>query len=197
MRELRASWSGHQAPGDPADLPRALTEAVDALIVEVAEGLDASDWAVVATGGYGRSEMCLQSDIDIMILGNPAPGVVRQMFYPLWDTGMKVGHSVRSLKEAIVGATESMETLCSLLSARLVLGDPQLLERLESQIAQLLRRQRAFVDMLGLEELRIREREPFFLQEMDLKTGRSGLRSVHRLDWVRRRNELIGESDGP
>ena len=197
LRELRASWSGQQAPGDPADLPRALTEAVDALIVEVAEGLDSSDWAVVATGGYGRNEMCLQSDIDIMILGQPAPEVVRQMFYPLWDTGMKVGHSVRSLKEAIAGATESMETLCSLLSARLVLGDPQHLERLEAQIALLLRRQRAFVDMLGVEELRVRDREPFFLQEMDLKTGRGGLRSVHRLDWVRRRTELVGESSGP
>ena len=103
-------------------LPTLLTEAVDSLVVEVAAGRDTSGWAVVATGGYGRSEMCLQSDIDIMILGHPEPQVVRQMFYPLWDTGMKVGHSVRSVKDAAAAAAENIETLCSLLSARLILG---------------------------------------------------------------------------
>jgi len=197
LRELRVSWSAPLAPGDPPELPGLLTEAVDSLVIEVATGLDTSGWAVVATGGYGRSEMCLQSDIDIMILGRPSQETVRQMFYPLWDTGMKVGHSVRSVKEAAAGASENVETLCSLLSARLIHGDQEQLSQLERQISLLLRRQRSLLDLLAEEERRVREREPFFLQEMDVKTGRGGLRSVHRLDWIRRREELLGEPPTP
>ena len=197
LRELRASWSGPLAPGDPADLPGLLTETVDSLVIEVAAGLDMSGWAVVATGGYGRTEMCLQSDIDIMILGRPSQETVRQLFYPLWDTGMKVGHSVRSVKEATAGAAENLETLCSLLSARLILGDPEQLDQLERQLSLLVRRQRSLLELLGEEERRVREREPFFLQEIDVKTGRGGLRSVHRLDWARRRDEIFGEPPAP
>jgi len=194
LRELRASWSGPRAPGDPGQLPTLLTQAVDSLVVEIATGLDISGCAVVATGGYGRSEMCLHSDIDVMILGRPSPATVRQMFYPLWDTGMKVGHSVRSVKEAVAGAADNLETLCSLLTARLVLGEPETIDQLERQLALQLRRQRALPELLGAEERELREREPFFLQEMDVKSGRGGLRSVHRLDWIRRREELIGDS---
>ncbi|HSO50008.1 MAG TPA: hypothetical protein VLS86_05635, partial [Acidimicrobiia bacterium] len=160
LRELRGSWSAPLAPGDPAELPGLLTQAVDSLVIEVAAGLDMSGWVVVATGGYGRSEMCLQSDIDIMILGRPSQETVRQLFYPLWDTGMKVGHSVRSVKEAAAGAAENLETLCSLLSARLILGDPKQLDQLERQISVLLRRQRSLLDLLAEEERRVREREP-------------------------------------
>ena len=197
LRELRVSWSGPLAPGDPVDLPRLLTDAVDSLVIEVSTGLDTSGWAVVATGGYGRSEMCLQSDIDIMILGRPSQETVRRMFYPLWDTGMKVGHSVRSVKDAIAGAAENIETLCSLLTARLIFGDEEQLSQLERQMSLLLRRQRTLPELLAEEERRVREREPFFLQELDVKTGRGGLRSVHRLDWIKRRDELLGESPGP
>ena len=197
LRELRESWSVPLAPGDPSELPLLLTEAVDSLVSEVAAHLDTSGWAAVATGGYGRSEMCLQSDIDIMILGHPSQDAVRQLFYPLWDTGMKVGHSVRSVKEAVDGAAENVETLCSLLSARLILGDREQLSQLERQMTVLLRRHRSFLDLLAEEERRVRESEPFFLQEMDVKSGRGGLRSVHRLDWIRRRDELLGESAEP
>jgi [protein-PII] uridylyltransferase len=185
------------APGDPVELPRLLTEAVDSLVREVATDLDTSGWTVVATGGYGRAEMCLQSDIDIMILGRPSQETVRQLFYPLWDTGMKVGHSVRSIKDALDGAAENLETLCSLLTARLVVGDHEELDQLERQIGGLLRRQRSFLDLLAEEERQVRESEPFFLQEIDVKGGRGGLRSVHRLDWIRRRDELLGESAAP
>jgi [protein-PII] uridylyltransferase len=174
-----------------------LTQAVDSLVIELAAGLDISGWAVVATGGYGRSEMCLQSDIDIMILGRPSQETVRQLFYPLWDTGIKVGHSVRSVKEAAAGAAENLETLCSLLSARLILGDAEQLDQLERQISLLVRRQRSLLDLLAEEERRVREREPFFLQEIDVKSGRGGLRSVHRLDWARRRDEIFGEPPAP
>ena len=194
LRELRADWSAPRAPDDPATLPAQLTAAIDALILEIVRGRNTSGWAVVAVGGYGRSEMCLQSDIDVMLLGDVPADAVRQVLYPLWDTGVKVGHSVRTVKEAVTAATENIETLCSLLTTRVITGDPEPLSELERQLVALVRRLRSLPDSLAAEERAVRAREPFFLQETDVKIGRGGLRSIHRDDWMRIRAEMLGAS---
>ena len=194
LRELRADWTAPRAPGDPALLPGRLTGAIDSLILEIVHGRNTSGWAVVAVGGYGRSEMCLHSDIDVMLLGAVPPDAVRQVLYPLWDTGMKVGHSVRTVKEALVAAGENIETLCSLLTTRVITGDEEPVHDLKRQLVGLLRRQRSLPDLLAGEERALRSREPFFLQEADVKAGRGGLRSIHRDDWMRIRAEMLGAS---
>ena len=137
LRELRAEWTAPRAPGDPASLPGRLTGAIDSLILEIVHGRNTSGWAVVAVGGYGRSEMCLQSDIDVMLLGAVPPDAVRQVLYPLWDTGMKVGHSVRTVKEALGAAAENIETLCSLLTTRVITGDEEPVHDLKRQLVRL------------------------------------------------------------
>jgi [protein-PII] uridylyltransferase len=194
LRELRAEWSAPRAPDDPALLPGRLTGAIDSLILEIVHGRNTSGWAVVALGGYGRVEMCLHSDIDVMLLGTVPPDAVRQVLYPLWDTGMKVGHSVRTVKEAITAAGENLETLCSLLTTRLITGEEEPWNDLQRELAGLLRKQRSVPSLLAAEERALRRREPFFLQEADLKTGRGGLRSIQRDDWMRIRAEMLGAS---
>ncbi len=154
LRELRATWSGPRAPDDPAALPGRLTGAIDALILEIVHGRNTSGWAVVAVGGYGRSEMCLHSDIDVMLLGDVPPDAVRQVLYPLWDTGMKVGHSVRTVKEAVTAAGENIETLCSLLTTRVITGDPEPVAELNRHMVALVRRQRSLPEALGTERAR-------------------------------------------
>ena len=66
---------------------------------------------MLATGGYGRGELCPHSDIDLMFLYSKSLGgktqealketMTREILYPLWDSGLKVGHASRDLKEAI------------------------------------------------------------------------------------------------
>ena len=194
LRNLRAEWSGQQAPADPAGLPGRITAAVDSLILEIVQGRNTSGWAVVAVGGFGRSEMCLHSDIDVMLLGEVPSDAVRQVLYPLWDTGLKVGHSVRTVKEALTAASESIETLCSLLTTRAITGDPEPVVDLERQLTGLLRKHRPLPEVLAGEERALRSKEPFFLQAMDVKSGRGGLRSIHRDDWMRIRARMLGAS---
>ena len=60
--------------------------------------------ALVALGGYGRRELSLQSDLDVLVLhdGRREIGAVADaIWYPLWDGGLKVGHAVRTTKEAL------------------------------------------------------------------------------------------------
>ncbi len=194
LRELRAEWNRPRAPDDPSLLPGRLTGATDSLIHEIVHGRNTSGWAVVAVGGYGRSEMCLHSDIDVMLLGAVPPDAVRQVLYPLWDTGMRVGHSVRTVKEAVTASVENVETLCSLLTMRVITGDEEPVRELEEELVGLLRRQRSLPEVLAGEERALRSREPFFLQEADIKSGRGGLRSIHRDDWMRARAEMLGAS---
>ena len=125
--ELRNALSAERRGDGGPDLADALTGQLDASLRELADGLVA-DAAIVALGGYGRGEQCINSDIDVMLLhrcSDPEP-LVRRILYPLWDSGLKVGHAVRTIEKNREEAQDDFETLTSLLSARLVTGDEEL-----------------------------------------------------------------------
>jgi len=149
--------------------------------------------ALVAIGGYGRGEQCLHSDVDLMLLhtGSVPAGVVEAAFYPLWDAGLKVGHAVRSPREAVQAAREDLRTLTSLLDLRLVAGDRDLFGELRLALAEMLRRGRLHLpsELAALEDAR-RAKEPYLLQELNLKEGRGGLRALQGLHWEMRAGEL-------
>ena len=73
-----------------------IDEWLASLFAEVA-GEDVEGTALVAVGGYGRSELCPQSDLDLMLLRSPrrdAKAISERIWYPIWDAGLKLGHSV-------------------------------------------------------------------------------------------------------
>jgi [protein-PII] uridylyltransferase len=156
----------------------------------------APEVAIVAVGGYGRSELCLFSDIDLLLLheGPVDEEAIRAILYPLWDSGVKIGHATRTVKGTLSFARDDLSTLCTVLSARLVAGPPELLDELNQGLARLFAGTRTnLTERLAAEERAVWEREPFAPQELDLKNGRGGLRTLLRLDWDRRRSELLGE----
>jgi [protein-PII] uridylyltransferase len=171
-----------------------LSRSLDGCLQDLATG--SPDLALVAVGGYGRSELCLYSDIDLLILHEgPVPEeAVRAILYPLWDSGLKVGHATRTVKTTLSFARDDLSILCTVLSGRLISGPAVLLEDLNHGLARLLNAARSnLAERLAAEEQGVWEREPFAVQELDVKNGRGGLRSLHRLDWDRRRAALIGE----
>ena len=91
--------------------------------------------ALVAVGGYGRQELFPRSDIDLMILfrsGYEEIGkIADSILYPLWDTGLEVGHGVRSVDESVNHAAEDYFFRVALLDARLICGSADLFEELE------------------------------------------------------------------
>jgi [protein-PII] uridylyltransferase len=89
--------------------------------------------AVFALGGYGRRQLCLHSDIDVLVLfpGTIGPAeeqVLRALLNPLWDLGVVVGHQVRELHEFESVETDNPEFLLALLDARPVAGSRELFE---------------------------------------------------------------------
>src|SRR5436190_17875267 len=99
------------------------------LLQNAAGSVAAHGVALVAVGGYGRAELCPQSDIDVILLhgGRADIGTVAdRLWYPVWDEGLRLGHSVRTSREALALACDDLDTATSLLSTRHLAGDTAL-----------------------------------------------------------------------
>lgn len=174
-------------------LCRALSDATDAWLAalfEEATGGDARGLVLVATGGYGRRELAPGSDLDVWLLHDGRPDVAEvaeRLWYPIWDAGLKLGHAVRTPKQALAMIGEDLDTATAAISARHVAGDHSLADRFIGEALE--RWRRKGVRWLETLHLRLVARhalagEVAFLLEPDLKEGRGGLRDIHALRWA-------------
>jgi [protein-PII] uridylyltransferase len=173
---------------------RAYSDLVDTWLAKLMQNavgsVAAHGVALVATGGYGRAELSPQSDLDVMLLhsGRADIGpVADRLWYPIWDTGLKLGHSVRTVRTAVALAGDDLDTATALLSVRHLAGDTALTTELEKAARDLWRKQsKWWLTELGrrVEERHQSAGEVAFLLEPDLKEARGGLRDVHALRWA-------------
>ncbi|WP_456077698.1 [protein-PII] uridylyltransferase family protein, partial [Jiangella rhizosphaerae] len=103
-------------------------------------------YALVAVGGYGRQELLPGSDLDVLLLvtGRGDPGAVADaIFYPVWDAGLALDHSVRTLGQALEVAAGDLKAALGLIDARHVAGDEALTEQLRADVRDAWRKQAA------------------------------------------------------
>ena len=186
MRAERAALLAREdLVGEP--LRTALAELYDRWLADLL-GTVGPGVALVAVGGLGRCEVAPGSDLDLVLVHTGTAGIgamADALWYPIWDTGIGLDHSVRTVEEALVVAAGDLKAALGLLDTRHLAGDPAL-------TAELLTRTRAAWRAGAgrrVPELReaVLERartdgEVAFLLEPDLKSGRGGLRDVHALD---------------
>ncbi|MEZ5238655.1 MAG: HD domain-containing protein [Microthrixaceae bacterium] len=155
--------------------------------------------ALVALGGQGRRELAPQSDLDLLLLheGREDPGTLAEaLWYPIWDEGLKLGHSVRTVRETLSLASSDLETATALLSARHICGAEELTLRLRERArANWVKRGRRWVEELSAA---VKERHGLagdvaFALAPDLKEGRGGMRDVHALGWAIAAGEPVEE----
>ncbi len=160
--------------------------------------------AVVALGGYGRSELNPHSDVDLMFLhegqvaahSKPLPVLERVMnsvWLPLYDLGLKPGHSVRNIADCVAAANDrsdprSMETKTSFIEARLIVGDEKLFARFQKTV--LAKCVEGYVEKYIAARVedqaarRARFGNSACMQEPNLKNGCGGLRDFQNLLWM-------------
>lgn len=185
VRERRIGRGGRE-------VSEALSEGLDLALRDLASPLP-ERVSLVALGGYGRRELSPFSDVDLMLLhdiDDPAP-IAADVFRPLWDAKLRLGHSVRTLRESAGAAKERFDTQTTLLTSRLVAGDSDLFESLMGEVTSVTRA-RPLRRYLVAEERQRRRDTPFLLMEADVKKGRGGLRTLQGFEWERRREALIG-----
>lgn len=149
-----------------------------------------SGFAVVATGSLGRGELLPYSDLDLLLVHDDMSAdvvgrVAESLWYPLWDSNIRLDHSVRTVAEAMRVAGDDISAGLAMLDARHIAGD----ERLSVRLVDGVRRQwRAeirsrFGELVEATQSRWRRSgEIAHRAEPDLKCGRGGLRDVQLLE---------------
>jgi len=170
------------------------------------------DYALVATGGYGRGVLAPHSDIDLLFLTDREPGprtrrLIEFMLYLLWDLGLKVGHATRSPRECISEGVKDATILTALVDARFLAGDAALFTEFQAEFRRL-RTEDGLAPFLAAKRAERATRharygDSPFLVEPHVKEGRGGLRDLQTLYWlacyafgVARMPELVG-ADSP
>lgn len=178
-----------------------------AAMVPPAPGGRLVDFALVATGGYGRGVLAPHSDIDLLFLTEREPGprtrrMIEFMLYLLWDLGLKVGHATRSAKECITEGLKDATILTALVDARFLSGEEALFTAFLADFNAL--RSQGLAPFLAAKRAERATRharygESPFLVEPHVKEGRGGLRDLQTLYWlaryafgIRRVHELVG-----
>lgn len=159
---------------------------------------------LVALGGYGRRELSLHSDVDLLFVVGEAEELrseevfVEALLYALWDLGLEVGHSVRSVDATLKWAEGEQTVLSSLLDARLLPGGSgsaeerrRTFETVERGIDELVSRSETVRTIISAkEEEAARRRERYggtvYLLEPNLKESAGGLRDLHAALWISR-----------
>lgn len=140
--------------------------------------------ALLAVGGLGRRQCAPYGDLDLVLLHAGVPGIdelAASVWYPIWDAGLRLDHSVRTVAEALSVAQDDVKVALGLLDARLIVGDQALADALIRTAADHWRRT-AVRHLPGLREVTEARwqahGELAFLLEGDLKEAAGGLRDV-------------------
>ncbi len=150
-----------------------------------------SDLALIATGGYGREELYPRSDIDLLILLAQEPDDalqqhLQEMVSLLWDIGLEVGHSIRTVEQCVAESAD-ITVQTNLLEARLITGARSLFDEMHTTLTQHLDR-RAFCVAKELEQ---EQRYARFIDtdynlEPNIKESPGGLRDLQSVLWISR-----------
>lgn len=185
-------------PHAAKDVHRLRSHMIDRLVLSLFKKyvVDLRGVSLVAVGGYGREEMSLFSDIDLLFLHDGTrladlKPQIENLLYALWDLKLDIGQAVRTPNECLKLLTEDHTIFTNLLDARLIHGDGALFQSLQNGISTTLTdtaARRRFIDD------KIRERAErhakfggsVFLLEPNLKEGKGGLRDLHMLRWLAR-----------
>jgi [protein-PII] uridylyltransferase len=166
-------------------------------------GGHAGHWALVAVGGYGRGELHPCSDVDVLVL-TAAPlaaaerGPVEGLLAFLWDIGLEVGHSVRSIAECASECAADVSVMTTLVEARWIAGDATLAGELREALdPRHLWPVREFFEAKVREQVErhLKANDTAYNLEPNVKTGPGGLRDIQTIAWVAKRHFGAGSLD--
>jgi [protein-PII] uridylyltransferase len=197
----------------PTDIHKLRSRMIDALILNLYScfiselGEDdkkvKKNLTLIATGGYGREEMAMLSDIDLLFVVSReqvsfCESLAKKILYVLWDLKFDVGHAVRSEEESISYIKEDHTVFTAFIDARLLVGNKLVFNRIIAERKAYLQdksvQQKLFFAKLKEREERLKKYgDTVYLLEPHIKEGDGGLRDLQLLRWV---THILGLQDG-
>jgi [protein-PII] uridylyltransferase len=196
-RRFEATGDGSAAVREQSflmdQLIRALFDLVTQEIYPLPNPTKGERLAIVAVGGYGRGELAPYSDVDLLFLlpykQTPyTEQVVEYLLYLLWDLGLRIGQSTRSVEECLRQAKSDLTIRTALLEARYLWGEQALFDELKKRFDTDITKGTAaqFVEAKLAERDGRHQRvgDSRYQLEPNVKEGKGGLRDLHTLFWI-------------
>ena len=157
--------------------------------------INSDQLSLIAVGGYGRNELLLASDIDLMVLQKPRlkKEIEQQMqsfLTFLWDFGLEVGHSVRTVKECKYEAKNDITVITNIMESRLICGDKKLHEDMRKATGpkKIWPAKKFFEEKLLEQKIRHEKYSDSTNKlEPNIKESPGGLRDIQMIGWVAER----------
>ncbi|WP_283149303.1 [protein-PII] uridylyltransferase [Silvimonas soli] len=186
--ELRRKFSD---PSKAAPLLQALAHLTDRTLIELWDRHQfPGQVLLVAVGGYGRGELYPYSDIDLLILlpDQPSPALLEKLEVfvgELWDIGLEVGHSVRTMADCLAEAEKDITVQTALLESRCLTGDQQRFARFRETVYRHIDPKEFFDAKLLEQQARYgRFLSATYKLEPNIKEAPGGLRDLHLIGWI-------------
>ena len=145
--------------------------------------------ALVGMGSYGREELCVYSDVDLMVVYKAVPGyniepLIQAMLYLAWDAGMKLGHRTHRVEELCEASNQDLTIKTAMLESRFLCGSKLLWIETERELLKIQKwdRKNVITQILQAHTER-REKHPLNM-EPNIKEGVGGLRDANTLSWI-------------
>ena len=193
-----ATLSRRFATGEAIDtLVRARADFIDRVMTRAWERHMPADAvaALIAVGGYGRGELHPASDVDVLILTRDDPAALAEhlealvMF--LWDIGLEIGHSVRTLAQTVEEAEADVTVITNLMESRLLAGDPELFAAMRASTGpdRIWPSDKYFEAKAVEQQTRHRKfGDTAYNLEPNIKENPGGLRDIQMIGWVAKRH---------
>jgi len=145
--------------------------------------------AIVALGSYGREQLSVHSDIDLLIVYEEVKGyntqlIIEKLFYLALDAGMKLGHRVHEVKDLFQASTEDVTIKTSLMESRLITGSPFVWHATQNMLNRIrLHKQKEFL-VAKIKEAQARRKKYPSSMQPNIKESVGGLRDSHLIFWI-------------
>jgi len=181
----------------PREFLRQHSDMVDGLVRKAFQKaqsqVSAPSVCLIAVGGYGRAELAPYSDVDLLLLyasskKEELPPLIEKILYPLWDLGLEVSCSSRSINECLKMAQSDLQIKTGLIDGRYLDGEYEFFRKLYSLLTKkiLHRRIQKFAEGLA-KDLYLRSQkyeDPAYVLEPNIKEGEGGLRDFQIGRWI-------------
>lgn len=145
--------------------------------------------ALIALGSYGREQLCVHSDIDLMIVyekndGYNTAAIIEKFLYLAWDSGLKLGHRVHEVNNLLSASREDITIKTAMMESRLIIGSPFTWNATQSRLTLIRHDNPKKYVLAKIEEAEIRRTKFPFSMQPNIKEGVGGLRDSQLLYWI-------------
>jgi [protein-PII] uridylyltransferase len=144
---------------------------------------------LIALGSYGREQLCVHSDIDLMIVYDKVEGynisaIIEKFLYIAWDSGLKLGHRVHESNDLLKASREDITIKTAFMESRLIVGSPFTWNAVQNRLVQIRHNDPKTYVLAKIEEANIRRTKYPFSMQPNIKEGIGGLRDSQLLYWI-------------